>query len=313
MVRIANSLVAIGMTVIVASGCVLPRSGKSAGSRDTSGNAPLVYLQEDIPVCSAVAGSERDPCAVTGPPNLPSFSDIEYLRVPNYWDLHFDVDDPPNVFAPHLVIRATFLPDTTRCDLYEREAPAFSPFDYLGTEVLECFIDARVNDYLFGTGPPTLTLEAYSLVVGGGSVFSYERYSADAARTYEGREGVMFLAPSLTTDVEAWWVTECWDVQRVGDNVTVVAPYKDYFVSWRKRFTDEDRALMERPLDEFETVIREAAVARATATGGRIAVGDDLPMLITDANLLRPYYEHPGVGVSYETDAPALPPPVPGG
>ena len=84
MVRIANSLVAIGMTVIVASGCVLPRSGKSAGSRDTSGNAPLVYLQEDIPVCSAVAGSERDPCAVTGPPNLPSFSDIEYLRVPNY-------------------------------------------------------------------------------------------------------------------------------------------------------------------------------------------------------------------------------------
>ena len=54
-------------------------------------------------------------------------------------------------------------------------------------------------------------------------------------------------------------------------------------------------------------------MARATATGGRIAVGDDLPMLITDANLLRPYYEHPGVGGSYETNPPALPPPVPGG
>ena len=299
------------MAVIVASGCVLPGSGKGTGSGEAPGEAPLVYLQEEIPVCSAAAGSERDPCAVTGTPTLPSFSDVAFARVPNYWDLHFDVDDPPSVVAPHLVIRATFLPDTTRCDLYEREFPAFVPFDSLGTELLMCFIDARVNDYLIGTGPPTLTLNAYSFMVGGGSVFDFERYRAEAARAYEGREGVMFLAPSSTTVVEVWRMTEFWDVQRVEDSVTVVAPYRDYF-SWRKSFTDEDRALLERPLDEFETVISEAAVARATATGGRIAVGDDSPILVTDANLLRSYYEDPGVGVSYETDAPALPPPAPG-
>ena len=34
MVRIANSLVAIGMTVFVASGCVLPGSGEGTGSRE---------------------------------------------------------------------------------------------------------------------------------------------------------------------------------------------------------------------------------------------------------------------------------------
>ena len=59
-------------------------------------------------------------------------------------------------------------------------------------------------------------------------------------------------------------------------------------------------------------MISKGAVARVAETGGRIAVGDDLPMLITDANLLRPYYEGPGVGIAYETDAPLLPPPVPG-
>ena len=123
----------------------------------------------------------------------------------------------------------------------------------------------------------------------------------------------MFLAPSSTTVVEAWWMTSFWDVQRTGDAVSVVAPYKDYFEGWRRnRFTEEDLALLERPLSEFETVIKEGAVARVAETGGRIAVGDDLPMLITDANLLRPYYEGPGVGISYETDAPSLPPPVPG-
>ena len=137
----------------------------------------------------------------------------------------------------------------------------------------------------------------------------------------------MFLTPSPTTVVEAWWVREFWDVQQKGDTVVVVAPYKEVIETWYREeiaiiedgvvgeplFTEEDVKLLERPLSEFETVIEEGAVARAAETGGRIGVGDDLPMLITDANLLRPYYEGPGVGVVYETDAPVLPPPVPGG
>ena len=84
-------------------------------------------------------------------------------------------------------------------------------------------------------------------------------------------------------------------------------------VHWDDRFTEEELALLEVTLNDFKETIKKGAVARATETAGRIAVGDDLPMLITDANMLRPYFEGPGVGVSYETDAPAKPPPVPGG
>ena len=95
--------------------------------------------------------------------------------------------------------------------------------------------------------------------------------------------------------------------------MVVVAPYKDYFDAWRSRFSSEELALLEVPLSDFETTIQKGAVARATETAGRIAMGEHLPMLITDANMLRPYFEGPGVGISYETDAPAKPPPGPGG
>lgn len=123
----------------------------------------------------------------------------------------------------------------------------------------------------------------------------------------------MFMGPSSTTVLEAWTMLEFWDVQRTGDQVMVVAPYKEYFEAfWRTRFTAEDRALMEVPLSEFEVTIRKGAAARAKETSGRIAIGEDLPLLITDANMLRPYFEGPGVGVSYETDAPEKPPPAPG-
>ena len=299
------------MIVVIVSGCALVgTSGNSIGG-ESDGGAPLPYLQEEVPVCEPVSGSDRDPCAVIEVPNLPTLSDPEYLKVPNYWDLYYDAGDPPSVVIPHLVIRASFLPDTTRCDLYERKLPAFVGFDFRD-EVLMCFVDARVNEYVVGTGPPTLTVVSYSLGVGAGSVFDYQLFRVSTAEAFEGREGVMFLAPSPTTVVEVWWMLSFWDVQRTGGKVTVVAPYKDYF-EWRSRFTDEDRALLERPLSDFESVIREGAVARATATLGRIAVGEDLPMLITNANMLRPYFEGPGVGVSYETDTPAKPPPVPGG
>jgi hypothetical protein len=143
------------------------------------------------------------------------------------------------------------------------------------------------------------------------------------AAEFEGREGVMFLSPSLTTAVEAWWMSDFWDLQQSGNNLNVVAPYKEAielmieggFVpeELEEEFTPEKLALLEVSLANFVTTIVKGAATRVSETGGRIGIGDDLPMLITDANLLRPYYEGPGVGVSYETDAPTLPPPVPGG
>lgn len=234
------------------SGCALVgTSGNSTGG-ESDGGAPLLYLQEEIPACRALVGSDKDPCAVRGAPNLLSLSSIEFAEIPNYWDLYYMPGYPPYPSITHLVVRATFLPETTRCSQYEREFADFIPFDALDSELLMCFVDAQVNEYVVGIGPPTLTLEAYSLVVGRGSVLNLERFRAETAEAFEGREGVMFIGPSSTTVLEAWSMLEFWDVQRKGDKVVVAAPYKDYFEIWKSRFSSEELALLEVPLSDFE-------------------------------------------------------------
>ena len=289
--------------------------------------APLLYLQEEVPPCAPVSGSSRDPCARQSTPSLSPLVSVFYDEIPAYWDVYYAPDEPPSIFTPHVVVRASFLPDTTRCDFYARESPAFTNHSGRGIGLLlMCFVDARINDYLIGTGPPELTVAAYSypfLYREGADTDWIEGHCVNVVGAYEGREGVLFLAPSPTTVVEAWRMIEFWDVQRTGDDMTVVAPYKETIEMLVQRgliveelkseFTPEKLALLEVPLSDFEITISQGAAARAAETGGRIAVGDSLPMLITDANLLRPYYEGPGVGVVYETDAPVLPPPVPGG
>lgn len=302
----------------------------TAGEREqTSGGGPLMYLQEEVPPCTPVPGSNRDPCAVAPPPDLPSnaFS-VFFVEIPQYWDLYFDPMEGPSIFTPHLIIRATFLVDTTRCGVYNRILPAFANFS-LSSEarLMMCFVDARVNSYLVGTGPPILSLAVHDYFFLGDEEHDFnwliEGERELVAQAYEGREGVLFLAPSSTTVVEAWWMTEFWDLQKETGTLNVVAPYKEDIEQmiargfgpedWQEEFSPERLALLEVALASFQTTIGEGAVARATETGGRIGIGDDLPMLVTDANLLRPYYEGPGVGVSYETNEPALPPPVPGG
>ncbi len=290
-------------------------------------DVPLEYLETVIPPCQAVPGSSQDPCRPGRIPNLgSSAASVVHREIPNYWDLYPDWQD---LFTPHLVIRATFLPNTTRCGLYERHFPAFADFSLPSEHrAVLCFTDARVNDYLIGTGPSKLTMESHGepILYGPGDSLDWmEDLGTEVAIAFEGKEKVMFLAPSSTTAVEAWSVIEYWDVQRANDIVTVVAPFKEALERdgvidptgpedyTRRDLTPEELALLEVPLDRFEKVIAAAAVRRAEATEGRIGVGDDLPMLITDANLLRPYYEGPGVGIVYETDAPAKPPPVPGG
>ena len=310
-----RSFYAIALILLIMGG-ILTLRGRN---EDGSAVAPLTYLQEEIDPCTPVHGSGRDPCEIRGAPNLTGNAyTAAYAEIPAYWDLYYDQDEPLSVFTPHVVVRGTFLSNTTRCDVYRRVFPAFVDFpmgddDYLAI----CFMDARINDYLIGTGPSKLTIAAYTepiLYERGDSLEWLDKRRDGTVEALEGREGVLFLGPASTTELESWWMIEFWDVQLNGDAVSVVAPYKESIENNnRGRFTEEELALLKRSLSEFEAVISKGAVARADDTGGRIAVGDNLPMLITDANLLHPYYEGPGVGISYETDAPLLPPPVPGG
>ena len=278
----------------------------------------LLYLEEDIPPCVPPEASERDPCALGAVPFVETADITTYDfggEIPAYWELYYDEHQARfPLLLPHLIVRATFLSNTTRCSMYDRQPPNFAGHLQVAVRYFFCFTDAGINDYLIGTGPPTLTVVAANYpfplgnpddIVGEGYDVWTENRRLEVANAYEGIESILFLSPSPTTNVESWNVTELWDVQQINGTTKVISPYLQYF-----EHTPETLARLVVSLSDFETTMAEAATTRAARHEGRTGANPGLPMLITDANLLRPYYEQ--VGVAYETDAPASPPPIPG-
>ena len=267
----------------------------------------LSYLENDIPPCVPVDQSTKDPCAQQEFPHIGfGYGDYFLEEIPAYWELYYTEESSRlPLFDPHIVIRATFLPDTSRCALYEIRYPDFAAQGRPGRYFTYCFIDVRVNNYLIGIGPAKLTIIG-TFSQDGPTV---EQGIIDLIRSqlmnaYEGVESVLFLVPSWTTTAEAWLLNEIWDVQELDGTVKVVSPYLEYFEP-----TPENLSQLIVPLTEFEATIAQAATTRAARHEGRTGASPGLPMFITDANLLRPYFEQ--VGVTYETNPPALPPPVP--
>ena len=74
----------------------------------------------------------------------------------------------------HVVLRGTYLPGTVRCTTGHRfRYPSYADYsvDYL---LVYCFADVRVNAYLLGSGPSTLTvIVESSLYIKGGSDDDY--------------------------------------------------------------------------------------------------------------------------------------------
>ena len=298
------------------------------------------YLEGTVAPCVPIDRSAIDPCE----PGMPT--DVEHVLQSSSEEL---MDPMPTIadlllgkwiqnepaypaLAPHLVIRGTVRPDSFRCDDYQSRPPGFTNQNLRDNARplvhVHCFADLRVNEYLVGEGPPELTVslhresvhvptgdgyrEEFILKYGGEDEWVDKVLKFPAQRTaavYEGKELVLFLGiPAIT--LEAWdtaGLMAVWFVQRTDDNPPR-AVSKHIWLA----FTAEQRARLDMPLAELERQVRSASANRIAVTGGRIGKAPDLPMLVTDANDLRTYYEDPSVGVSYETDAPALPPPAPG-
>ncbi len=287
---------------------------------------PLSYLEEVIPPCVPIDGSDIDPClSVKLPPvEVPSnVTTTAFTKLDSFLYMLIGKDSP--LFTPHIVIRGTVVPDTNRCGLYPTEF-----FDYVETDqyrpsilnpILDsftyfCFIEVRVNEYIVGDGPPELTVRMYRYFLYSSYPEewpSIEELYTDASNTishYEGKEMIIFLGPADTQAVEAWsrraFKRGWWFVQRKNGE-----PPRAVAWSIDRATTDELRSQLDLPLDELVRQIKEAAEERLVLTGGRIGVDASLPMLVTDANKLQDFYQQ--TGAVYEGDgATVLPPPVPG-
>ena len=248
-----------------------------------------------------------------------------YFDMPSFTEMllgEFDDEYHP-LWAPHIVVRGTVLPNTTRCELYPIRS--FDLYDWGSFEnygVHYCFANIQINEYIVGEGPPELTVSLHQ-----NSIYLGHRrddwpnikdeiimdYWNDpqtrTAEAYEGRELVMFLQPAGSISIETWtrgWEFSMWFIQRVGDEVRDVAS------DITDAITDEQRARLDLPLAELVEELKKAAEERTTITGGRIGVNRSLPMFITDANKLADYYQVTGTKYYSTGGTTVLPPPVPG-
>ena len=306
------------------------------------------YLTEEIPPCTPAPGSSVDPCEVgEGLLDVTSGS-VAALVIAPPPDVPHRVGDYLDGFGwadysiGHIVVRGTYLPDTIRCTSGntfqepdhllpgENEPPSFLSNALL----ILCYADVRVNAYVVGMGPSTLTVIVTHELYGERGNSYYEPAEVEALRAIweraltqggrqdhhpyphtvsgptggiAGREAILFLGPSSDASTEAWRAYTTWDLQRREDG-TVVAVHPDrYHRAYRDDF-EQMHSQLEMELPTFKQAAQAADKARVTANSGRIRPEPDFPMLVSDANQLSGYVREVG-GYDDADNPPAQPPP----
>lgn len=207
------------------------------------------YLVGEIPPCTPATGSTVDPCE---PDRRPLIEYIGMIDLPEEPDSVQYFLEGTRAHVPHIVLRGTYLPGTVRCTTTVfRPRPYLDPDTYRftrGSPILQCYADVRVNAYLLGSGPPSLTLKVaddfYPSTWSEEKIEELKQLFEDALtegadwgvgiyeeiRPFAGRETILFIGPTVGVSVEAWEVFETWNIER-RDNGTVVAvhPYKGYY------------------------------------------------------------------------------------
>ena len=262
-------------------------------------------LTEVIEPCYPIRGSDVDPCGdrpsekgaslAGGSGYGPAFSIEEILMGSGMVDA-----------AAHLALRGTVIPSSSRCKLYPVEF--FSIFDIDTNEdvdqILLCHVNLRVNEYLIGAGESQLNVivatapfpKSFTETSPEAVPEAVRRLTANAAEIFEGRELVMFIAPSSLVAVEGWMSTFKQALLRNPEGeIVIYEPYSDPPTLMR--------------VSEFKTVLQEAHNSRLVKTAGRISEREGFPALVTHTTELTEYftslqaYDHPVV-------TPAPPPPV---
>ena len=296
------------------------------------------YLTQAIPPCTPLEGAVVGPCE-KGVRHIEAeiaATSVSYGSAPYTIRQLLDGLDT-SITVAHVVVRGTYLPNSVRCEntLVSRSATwrggdvrTLGP----GLGVVKCFAEIRANDYLVGTGPPTIAI----LVVG---VPYWGREAADAEiaaeirvvenilRTgespswhplsapsggIEGREAIFFLSPAIDHSIEVWQSWDPWYVQRNDDeSVVAIHPHSEY---WLRVDSEAYGSQMEIPLEAFTTALQDAHTARLEEYDGRIKrdvdiriPNENLPMLETDANMLRRY--HTAIENTTHDDGPPVAPP----
>ena len=268
-----------------------------------SASAPAVvtpsYLTEEIPPCTPAEGSDRDPCdedaGDMGAGGIGAGHPRELGDEPG--QIGF-IDGGTFFATPHFAIRGTFLPNTTRCTFGHPFREAKHSRGTLGAEGRlghKCFIDVRANEYYIGSGPSELQVLILRYENPTDSESFRQRTEREFATWLEGGEYVVALGPSYDVSTEVWQMYGIFKVVRGADG-TVKAhhPARDQWFAERPTDAQTYIDRLEIPLPTMASTIRARHNERVEAFGGRIGSAENLPMLVTNGNNLRAYYEAAG-------------------
>ena len=321
-----------------ADASVAPNAAPLDDTESTVAAEPVYeYLSHEILPCTPADGALVGPCE-QGVGHIESGGSASVIFPPEPYPIRHYLDGQgATILVPHIVARATYLPNTVRCEPTRVDrAPVWTGLvDYkveTGLGMIQCFADIRVNAYIVGDGPPTLTV-----MVARANFFDSNKTDADidavigrveavlrsggAAHQFsapaggiEGREAVFFLAPAIDHSYEAWQSWSPWYVQR-NDNGDVVAvdPDSAYWLEKGRTTGTSYRPQIEIPIETFIASVRAGHTARLAEYDGKISKdvdrysNEDLPTLVTDANMLTSY--HVEVGNTTHVDGPPVAPP----
>lgn len=303
------------------------------------------YLTQEIPPCNPISGSSVDPCESDVKIQTNPLVDEGAGRIFEYdtpQTVRAFLDGGSISFIPHIVLRGTYIPDTARCTSGNPlHTPSYVEPGYFQNSILIlCFADVRVNSYILGAGPTRLTVQVSYLpywegyyahdaanldmteqelieqFLGAFVVILEEGYGHTGEGIY-GREMALFIGPGSNHAVAVWEVFETWDVQRQDDGtISAVHPHRDDWRGARLVEYQNHRSTLEMELPAFTQAVTAAHQARVAEYGGRIAPDDiqsraegvDLPMLVTDANMLQQFYTDTGA-YDHPDGTPSQPPP----
>ena len=117
-------------------------------------------MQRRYPPCTPVTGSSVDPCEQGAEGALTTSSGgLIVFDVPlGAKSILYGAPTTP-MYTTHVVLRGTYLPGTVRCTSGNRiRYPSYVGDRQSERRFIYCFADVRVNAYLLGTGPSTLTV-----------------------------------------------------------------------------------------------------------------------------------------------------------
>ena len=297
---------------------------------ETPVTATAITVAGVVPPCTPISGASVDPCE----PDVAQVSDDDGLIQlgPEPASVRWLLDGGRGrILVGHLVVRGTYIPGTVRC-IADNTARYPSYTDWpnqsvpSGVSEFKCYADVRVNAYVVGSGPSTLTVLVWPFF------YCYDETPEDIERLrsyfervfieggdehditvpaggISGREAVLFLGPAIDVSVESWRVFTTWDVQRREDGmIVVVHPNRNLWRNTAPTDYQTYRSRLEMELPAFTQAATAAHQARMTEYGGRIGPDENLPMLITGANQLRRYYTD--VGAYDHPDGPPSQPPT---